>query len=331
MARLFMLASLVVALALILSPADVAVGQEIRKLSDCEDFAYSTEEDFVTQGPVPPDGNPIISDGDLLGRFGAICMRNAELVQVFDVTDDMGLDAVDVIDVEKELVAFSTELNSPYGNFRHGDLLTTQGAVIPNQVLLVQFQVAGDRGLDAVHFVGAPDDIVGFLDTASTISRDEWLREPGRLANLLDEYGVDIWFSIEGTELKASTEPILDGDLLSAASGIKVAGNHILLPPGVPAGIPLRGVDFGLDAVTSHRGLARGPMRFSTEILYRGDAGFTDGDVLKIGNGIDIAASDLYKPLEPRADFLGTDALYMRLELVRVRIYLPVLFRLWPN
>ena len=173
MSRLLMLASLAVVMVLILSPPNVAVGLAINQLSSCEDFAYSTEEDFITQGPVPPDGNPIISDGDLLGRFGAVCMRNAGLLQNFDVTYDMGLDAVDVLDVETVLVAFSTELNSPHGNFRHGDLLTTGGAVIPNQALLALFQVAGDRGLDAVHYIGKLDDIIAFNVFASTISRDD--------------------------------------------------------------------------------------------------------------------------------------------------------------
>ena len=43
-----------------------------------------------------------------------------------------------------------------------------------------------------------------------------------------------------------------------------------MYPP--PAGIPERGVDFGLDAVTKGEST-----EFSTEILYEGELSFTDG------------------------------------------------------
>lgn len=314
MRKLLILMLPVLMLALFLVPLNPTLVQGANPLTACQDFAFSTEEDFITQGPEPPDGNPIISDGDLLSRTGAVCMRNAQLVQQFDVTQDMGLDAVDVLDLETELVAFSTELNSPYGNFKHGDLLTTGGAVIPNQVLLTIFQVSGDRGLDGVHFTGTLKNIVSFAQYAATISRANWLSNPDMLVTELQRYNVDIWFSIEGTELTASTVPILDGDLLSAATGTVIAGNTLLLPAGVPAGIPTRGVDFGLDGVTAERSGSRTETRFSTEILYHGQGAFTDGDILKIGNGVVISDSTLYSPFEPKADFLGTDALFIRLD-----------------
>ena len=314
MRKLLILMLSVLMLAPLLVPPNPSLVQGANPLTACQDFAYSTEEDFLSQGPVPPDGNPIISDGDLLSRTGAICMRNSDLLNTFDVSNDMGLDAVDVLDLETELVAFSTELNSPYGNFKHGDLLTTGGAVIPNQVLLTGFQVSGDRGLDGVHFTGTPKDIVSFAQYAATISRADWLKNQGMLVTELQHYQVDIWFSIEGTELTASTVPILDGDLLSAATGTIIAANGILLSTGVPAGIPTRGVDYGLDAVTADRSGSRTETRFSTEILYHGQGAFTDGDILKIGNGVVITDSTLPFTLEPKADFLGTDALFIRLD-----------------
>lgn len=67
--------------------------------------------------------------------------RNVQLLRAFQVAPDLGLDAVDIVDVERELVAFSTELNSPTGSFSAGDLLTTHGAVIPNQALTFAFGV----------------------------------------------------------------------------------------------------------------------------------------------------------------------------------------------
>ncbi|MFQ5854559.1 MAG: hypothetical protein ACE5LU_02790 [Anaerolineae bacterium] len=308
-------AQAILVLALLAVLAHPALGQSANQLTACKDFAYSTEEDFVTQGPEPADGDPVISDGDLLNRFHTVCMRNADLVQVFDVRSDMGLDAVDVLDVDQQLVAFSTELNSPFGNFTHGDLLTTLGAAIPNQALLLSFELRNmDLGLDAVHFVGDQRNIAGLLDEARQIGRKQYLENPDRLVGQLRQWNVDIWFSTEGTAPPVQQPQFLDGDLLSARDGIIVARNSTLLPASVPAGIPDRGVDFGLDAATAPRNANRREMRFSTSILYRGQPAFTDGDILKFGNGVDISDDDLYSPFEPRADFLGTDALFMRFE-----------------
>ena len=107
---------------------------------------------------------------------------------------------------------------------------------------------------------------------------------------------------------------ILDGDLLSAR-GFIVAPNSVLLPSDVPAGLPARGVDFGLDAVTSGRRPSDNPMiLFSTEILYRGERRFTDGDVLLMGDGIKMRNEDLIAAWHPRADFLGLDALWLLTE-----------------
>ena len=107
-------------------------------LAACKEFGFSTEEDFVTHGPRPPDGNPIISDGDLLGPNRTVCARNAELLAAWQVRVDLGLDAVDVVDVDQSLVAFSTELDDPGRRFFAGDLLSTKGAVDSQRVLLPQ-------------------------------------------------------------------------------------------------------------------------------------------------------------------------------------------------
>jgi len=286
-------------------------------LQACAKMAFSTEEDFITQGPEPPDGNPIISDGDLLSPDGAVCARNHDLLQVFKVTRDLGLDAVDVLSVEKYLVAFSTELDHPGGGFTAGDLLATNGAVIPNVALTHRFEIGYDIGLDAVHFVGDLDSIVAFLDEVKGLSRDYWLENPGALAGMLKQYGLDIWFSTEGTAPSVERPQFLDGDLLSAANGVIILPNSVALPVSVPAGIPDRGVDFGLDAFASHaRDVEKARERglFSTSILYwpaDGALNFTDGDVLAVGDGVTYTNYDLIKAFEPRADELGLDALYI--------------------
>jgi hypothetical protein len=281
-------------------------------------MAFSTEEDFVTFGPEPPDGNPVISDGDLLRVGCVVCARNADLLQAFKVLVDLGLDAVDVIDVERYLVAFSTELDSPNpGQFTAGDLLITNGAVIPNAALLYGFGIRGiDLGLDAVHFIGEPAKIVEFLDYARNMGRDYWLRE-GALQATLRQYSLDIWFSTEGTGPYPTQPAFLDGDLLSARDGVIVVPNSLLLPSSVPAGIPNRGVDFGLDAVTCARAGNKEGIHFSTEILYEGDPSFTDGDVLLISNGVIHTNEELIRCFKPKADFVGLDA------LSRVRMWEP--------
>ena len=284
-------------------------------LEYCREFSFSTEEDFVTHGPEPPDGNPIISDGDLLGPNCVVCARNYDLLhETFDVTQDLGLDAADVIDVENYLVAFSTELDSPnLGQFTAGDLLVTNGVIIPNVALLYKFDLPqADLGLDALHFVGDLQDITAFLVEIQQHSRDYWLKNPSVLSQVLNRHGVDIWFSTEGTAPPVEQPAFLDGDLLSALNGTIVAANAVLLPSSVPAGIPNRGVDFGLDAFASRTRdfeTVRERSFFSTEILYEGDPNFTDGDILRFGNGVVHTNEDLVGCFEPKASFLGLDAL----------------------
>jgi hypothetical protein len=311
--RVKILAVTVMLLATLLALAGTAtsqVGEEALKY--CEPFAFSTEEDFVAA-----DGT-VISDGDLLGPGCTLCARNADLLQQqFDVAMDLGLDAADVLSAEGYVVAFSTELDSPNtGQFTAGDLLVTSNGtviggqvIIRNQALTAAFGQAAptyDIGLDAVHFIGKLDEILAFLNTAAGASPVD----PGELVELFSAYpGVDILYSTEGTLGPVNAPTFLDGDLLSARKGAVVAGNDVLLPPGVPAGIPVDGVDFGLDAVTTDRSGSEERIHFSTEILYEGEPGFNDGDVLRMGTGVAVPHADLIACFEPKARFLGLDAL----------------------
>ena len=270
---------------------------------------FSTEEDFVTQGHVPSDGNPIISDGDLLNMGGYVYMRNLWLLKVFEGEFDLGLDAADVIYKEKNFVAFSTELDDPMGRFTAGDLLATNGAILPNSALLYAFNIplGLDLGLDALHFTGEQEAIIKFLEMVKEYGRNTWLEKPDLLIEYLEKDDIDIWFSTEGTSPTPKEGPgFLDGDLLSAASGTIEAANSDLLPTSVPAGIPNQGVDFGLDAVTLDN---EQNIEFSTEILYEGELSFTDGDVLLQGDGVTIQNIELIKSFEPEVEEIGLDAL----------------------
>jgi hypothetical protein len=312
---------------MILSIGSPQSGKANVAMETCKDIAFSTSEDFRTYGPL----NTIISDGDLLGDNCTICARNAVLLAVFEVNEnhDLGLDAVDVIDVDGFLVAFSTELDSSTsGQIKAGDLLTTNKVVIPNRALTYLFEPTGigisyDLGLDAVHFVGAIENIEAFLAEAGEIPREGWLDPLDLLVGMLQNFEIDIWFSTEGTYGPVGTPIFLDGDLLSAKYGNIVASNDELLPaPSVPAGIPDRGVDFGLDAVTSIRTSGDGFIHFSTELLYENDTNFSDGDVLLYDNGLVYTNPNLVGCFEPKTDMLGLDALYLG-NISTNSIYLP--------
>ena len=78
------------------------------------------------------------------------------------------------------------------------------------------------------------------------------MRNPGLLAALLKEFNIDIWFTVEGTAAIGTKSQVLDGDLLSAATGT------IVIPQVVAArnrarGPAQPGMDFGLDGVASPR------------------------------------------------------------------------------
>jgi hypothetical protein len=308
-----------------LMPLRMVTGQPDSLPAACQELAFSTEEDFFTQGPVPPDGISIISDGDLLATNGVLCARNAALLQALDVTVDLGLDAADVVSAEGALVAFSTELDSPNtGQFTGGDLLVTNGAIILNQALTGAWDVGHDLGLDAVHFVGAGDNIQGFLDEAAGLGEPVG---PARLRDMLAQWEIDIWFSTEGTLGPVESPTFLDGDLLSARNGTIVAGNAALLAPGVPAGIPNDGVDFGLDAATADRVGTVEQIHYSTEILYENELTFTDGDLLAYNNGIASTNYDLIDVFEPLVQELGLDALHAEGLEFNWFVYLPMVLQ----
>ncbi|MCK4826670.1 VWA domain-containing protein, partial [bacterium] len=75
------------------SVGDVLIAEQFQ-VQKKKDVFFSTEEDFVTQGPKPYDGNPIISDGDLLNAAGYVYMRNTKLLsELVEKEFDLGLDA----------------------------------------------------------------------------------------------------------------------------------------------------------------------------------------------------------------------------------------------
>ena len=293
----------------------IAHAQE-QGFTNCRGTVFSTEEDFVSPVGEAHDGNPVISDGDLLayqpGGSVAICARNPDLLRpgvLLEVEGAMGLDAVDVIDARAGIIAFSTELDEPFGIFGHGDILFPDGTIIPNAVLVANHPLRANAGLDAVHFVGRSDAIREAIKLAASIGRDQLTQDPQTFIERIKELEVDIWFSVEGTSEPPNGPAVLDGDLLSVF-GSKIAPQNVMLSPPIPAGILDRGVDFGVDAVTGDRRGNRERIQLSTEILYRGrPQPFTDGDVLRIEGAIAITNDTLLAPFKPRARFLGLDAL----------------------
>jgi len=295
------------------------VGKEA--LSRCMNFAYSTEEDFITRGPEPPDGNPVISAGDLLTSHPtAVCARNEDLLLIFDIVDkdDLGLDAVDVIDIDGYIVAFSTEIDSPNNGpaatqFTAGDLLITNGVVISNAELTSKFSIPFDIGLDAVHFIGKEENILAALELFSV----QGVPRGRAFSEALTSFGIDIWFSMEGTFTPDGFSlPILDGDLLSAREGTIVAKQTDLFPASVPAGIPDRGVDFGIDAATADRRGEATTIEFSPEILFNKEPLFVDGDAIRYAGSAHMPNHFLIRGFEPVTTELGLDALSGTLDVI---------------
>ena len=136
-------------------PMHSSVQAQTNSWDFCRLGAFSVEEDFQMQNSEPADGNPTISDGDVLSRDGRVCARNQELLAAFgssaDVRD-LGLDALDILDTARKLAAFSTELDSAPGMaaFTAGDLLFTNGARVPNIALVAKTPIRHDIGLDAL-------------------------------------------------------------------------------------------------------------------------------------------------------------------------------------
>ena len=268
---------------------------------------FSTEEDFAIK---TADGAvTIVSDGDLLSWSGTVFMKNADLLIIFQEDMDLGLDAVDVLLSDKKLVAFSTELDAAYGLFDAGDLLITNGGIIHNEALLYKFHLPRglNPGLDAVQFIGEKERILDFVKFVGSVPQNYFKLYPYRLSDILYEFDVDILFSTEGTAPKPQHPKFLDGDLLSARNGVIAVPNSALLPLAVPAGLPSRGVDYGLDAVMCPRHVYDTYIYFSTEIL-NDDPAFTDGDVLFMGGGVVISNPSLIMSFNPRSNFMGLDA-----------------------
>ncbi|MBK8034481.1 MAG: hypothetical protein IPK17_34265 [Chloroflexi bacterium] len=284
-------------------------------LENCRGGAFSTEEDFMMQQGEPYDGVPYISDGDVLSPSGQLCARNRELLQRFDVRDDLGLDALDVrLNLQgqnEHVVAFSTELADPNGNFTAGDLLFTTGGIIANNVLVAPFGIGYDIGLDGLDLVGS-DEVWERIIRWVTEQRGNFSAE--ELISLLRDNRADILFSIEGSFSGGERFPIiLDGDILSLAT-VSIAARNSDLIPYAPAGIPDKGVDFGIDGVEYmgdewERGSFERFM-FSTEILHEEELQFTDGDVLTT-SGVVIPNGVLTSGFVPAARFLGLDALWL--------------------
>ncbi|MCB0104874.1 MAG: hypothetical protein KDE53_03180, partial [Caldilineaceae bacterium] len=196
---------LLLSLLLSLSLPKAAQAQENNRR--CSGLLFSTEEDFRINGGELAGGGQLVSDGDLLAQpnFPTAgverCARNRELLAVFDIEVDLGLDAVSVIDADAFLIAFSTELDDPEGRFSAGDLITTNGAVIPNRALMANFNqpLRYDIGLDALEFSGTPADIRELMEKARSAGREALAADPTLLLDLLNNLDVDILFSTEGT------------------------------------------------------------------------------------------------------------------------------------
>ncbi|MCW5853819.1 MAG: hypothetical protein KIT87_27375 [Anaerolineae bacterium] len=304
----------VVALGLLTwSPVRAAPSQAPGALAACAEAAFSTEQHFLSHGPDQPDGNPVISDGDLLSPRGVVCLRNRELLAAFmppgvPRLPDLGLDSADILQLDPPLVAFSTEIDDPLGRFTEGDLLTTSGVIIPNGALLRPFGVNYDVGLDEAKFIGQTRDILAFLEFAKGQTPQSW--QQVSLPEVLRRYKVDIWFSTEQTVQQSEKGRLLDGDILSARDVAVVLSQDSLLAAPIPGGIPTRGVDFGLDAFAVRCDGERDTVRFSTEIVYRDDPtlAFSDGDLLKLGGAVLMRNKDFVQAFEPQANHMGLDA-----------------------
>ena len=146
-----------------------------------------------------------------------------------------------------------------------------------------------------------------------------WLEKPGLLVECSEKMA-----STSGSPSKGpSGVPLLCQYTMATYSPPLMAPSwpemNNCLPPPVPAGILTGGVDFGLDAFTASRAFHPDEFKpeqghFSTEILYREEPMFTDGDILHVGDGIAYHDSDLIASFEPMVDFLGTDAVYILLD-----------------
>lgn len=293
-------------------------------LAKCEGLWFSTSEDFLSRNDNAVINGPIVSDGDLLtyvvGSGARMCARNADLLRIFDIERyDHGLDALDqiVIDEETVIAAFSTELDSMHSaaHFTAGDLLFTTGTIVPNSALLAQFNLprSVNLGLDAVTITGSPRGKRELLAKLSSTEPNQLRENPGILIEILQATETDILFSTEGTPPDVQKPLFLDGDLLSAKTGAIVRSNADLLP-GLPAGLPVRGVDYGLDAYTpGYDRIEQQSIELLSIEVGAKDNALSDGDVLMVGPGVYLKDKDLISNFEPLDSNMGLDALAARI------------------
>lgn len=307
----------------ILSSLAVSMGlhpvqAQVIDLAKCDGLWFSTEEDFIaTKQDIP--GGQVVSDGDLLmldlgTGMSRLCARNEDLLQRFDIQEfDHGLDALDRIDIDQSAViaAFSTELDSMHTQFTAGDLLFTNGIIVPNAALLASFNMPRNfnLGLDGVEIEGSPAAQRELLAKLEGVSREQFIQSPGLLTEILRGTDTDILFSTEGTPPTVQKPQFLDGDLLSAKLGTIVRSNENLLP-ALPAGIPTKGVDYGLDAYTpAIDPMTLKPMELFSVEIQAGKATFSDGDILTTGPNLFMRNADLLSSFAPLDTDMGLDAL----------------------
>lgn len=289
----------------------------VTSVSAKDKLFVSWEEDFVRNNATGLPSSHV-TDGDLIDwAAGSIYMTNAQLLSAFPFINlgrqDLGLDAADVINEDKKLVVFSTEEGR--GPLTGGDLLCTNGGVIKNAGLLAKFpgivspNITQPMGLDAVQMIGKNEAIQSFLEYVKGLPLNYYELNPLQLSQDLTQWGIDIWFSTEiNASLIAPQTPLfLDGDVLSAKSGTIVVPQSGLFSLAYAAGIPNRGMDFGLDGLIAPRTGDKAKIYFSTEVLNVSPL-FTDGDLLSLGGTIAVNYSTLASPSAPPVRFLGLDA-----------------------
>ena len=226
-------------------------------------------------------GLGLIEPGDLLSITGHVVKRNRQLTALLGiqpVTEDYGLDAVDVIRGGEILFSMNKDVSSQrLGLIRHGDLISAEGNVRQtNFELLAPFdpQPTGDAGLDA----------------------------------LIIRPGAEIWFSIRSNIVSTRTGgPLRRGDLLSS-TGVVVRTQEQLLSRFHP----VVAKDYGLDALHVWES---GEIWFSTEDDFQDQqlGPIAAGDLLSDLGVIVFRNRDFvsrFAPQEQTADF-GVDALFL--------------------
>ncbi len=131
-----------------------------------------------------------LQHGDLLSTQGRIIIRNQDLLAPFMIqpaTNDVGLDAVQILDNGEILFSIATNVYSKPLNLmlQSGDLLSSTGTIVrSNQQLLARFTptvATNDYGLDALYVwpggeiwfsleTGFQDQVLGFIQPGDLLS-----------------------------------------------------------------------------------------------------------------------------------------------------------------